>query len=68
MAARFVVCLLLLQVPRPSLKIGYGGDVCYEGVLRSEAQVRKRSFSAIYIYINASFYQDRLGTNIGKAL
>ena len=32
--------------------------------------VRKRSFKAIYIYIDymPSFYQDRLGTNRGKAL
>ena len=29
--------------------------------------VKKRRFCAIYIS-NASFYQDRLGTNIGKAL
>jgi hypothetical protein len=30
-----------------------------------EIPVRKRSFLAIYIY-KRSFYQDRLGTNIGK--
>jgi hypothetical protein len=30
-------------------------------------EVRKRSFLAIF-YIKRSFYQDRLGTNIGKVL
>ena len=28
--------------------------------------VRKRHFLRCHLYINASFYQDRLGTNIGK--
>ena len=30
--------------------------------------VRKTPLFAPFIYINASFHQDRLGTNIGKAL
>ena len=39
---------------------------CELGVL-SKQQVRKNAtFCAMYI-LNASFYQDRLGTNIGKA-
>jgi hypothetical protein len=33
----------------------------------TERQVKKRHLCAIFIQ-NASFYQDRLGTNIGKAL
>ena len=36
------------------------------GVSMLEAGERKRRFFCAILYKNASFYQDRLGTNIGK--